>query len=66
MARFDGERIMVWCGANSAGFVLGLAKNKRLIEAIATELEQAKGLFETDGQQWMVGPSRDLSVPHPR
>jgi hypothetical protein len=47
---FCREPIMRWCEANDVGFVLGLAKNDRLIKEIADELQQAKGLFETTGQ----------------
>ena len=47
---FCRERIMAWCEANDVDFVLGLAKNKRLIKEIAAELQQAKELFETSGQ----------------
>lgn len=46
---FCRERIMAWCEANDVDFVLGLAKNKRLIEEISDELQQAKELFETTG-----------------
>lgn len=44
---FCREEIMTWCEANDVDFVLGLAKNKRLIREIAGELEQAKLAFET-------------------
>lgn len=47
---FCRERIMAWCEANDVDFVLGLAKNKRLIAEIASELEQAKSQFETTGE----------------
>ena len=43
---FCRERIMAWCEANDVDFVLGLAKNDRLIKEIASELEQAKTQFE--------------------
>jgi len=42
---FCREQIMAWCEANDVDFVLGLAKNKRLINEIASELEQAKQQF---------------------
>jgi hypothetical protein len=47
---FCRERIMAWCEANDVDFVLGLAKNERLIQEITAELQQAKELFETTGQ----------------
>ena len=39
---FCREAIMAWCEANDVDFVLGLAKNERLIQEIAGELAQAK------------------------
>ena len=33
---------MAWCEANAVDYVFGLAKNPRLIQAIATQLEHAK------------------------
>jgi hypothetical protein len=47
---FCREHIMAWCEANDVDFVLGLAKNKRLIAEIACELEQAKEQFEATGE----------------
>lgn len=47
---FCRERIMAWCEANDVGFVLGLAKNERLINEIASELEQAKQEFEATSE----------------
>lgn len=41
---------MRWCEANAVGFVLGLAKNERLIREIAVELQQAKERFESTNQ----------------
>jgi len=43
---FCREEIMAWCESHDVGFVLGLAKNSRLIEAIAEELQQAKALHD--------------------
>lgn len=47
---FCRERIMRWCEANDVGFVLGLAKNARLNQEIAAELQQAKEQFESTNQ----------------
>ena len=47
---FCREEIMSWCEANEVGFVLGLAKNERLIAEIAAELQQAKTQFEATKQ----------------
>lgn len=46
---FCREQIMAWCEANNVDFVLGLAKNDRLIKEIEKELEQAKREFEDTG-----------------
>ena len=43
---FCREDLMRWCEENDVDFLLGLAKNKRLIAMIADELEQAKQGFE--------------------
>ena len=47
---FCREEIMAWCEANDVDFVLGLAKNERLIDELAGELAQAKQQFEDTGQ----------------
>ena len=41
---------MSWCEAHQVDYVLGLAKNSRLIEAIAQELEQARCEHERTGE----------------
>jgi hypothetical protein len=51
---FCREEIMAWCEANGVDFVLGLAKNDRLINEIAAELEQAKQAFEVTNQSARV------------
>jgi hypothetical protein len=51
---FCRERIMAWCEANDVDFVLGLAKNERLIKEIAVELEQAQQAFGVTGQRARV------------
>src|SRR3954449_1532779 len=56
---FCREEIMAWCEANTVGYVLGLARNKRLVAMIAAEQEQAGAEYERT-----KGPSRvfaDLS-----
>jgi len=47
---FCRETIMAWCETNHVDFVLGFAKNKRLIAEIASELEQAKTQYEVTGE----------------
>jgi hypothetical protein len=43
---FAREAIMAWCEAHGVGYVLGLAKNKRLIRAIGAELERVRARHE--------------------
>ncbi len=47
---FCREHIMFWCEQNNVDYVLGLAKNNRLKNEIAQELEQAKELYEQTSQ----------------
>jgi hypothetical protein len=47
---FAREAIMAWCEANGVEFVLGLAKNRRLIAAVGRELHEAKQQQEARGQ----------------
>jgi hypothetical protein len=47
---FCRESIMRWCEAHRVDFVLGLAKNKRLIRALGKELHEAHEHFEQTGQ----------------
>lgn len=41
---------MVWCETNNVDFILGLAKNQRLLKIIGSELHQAKCVSETTGK----------------
>ena len=50
---FCRERIMAWCEREGVDFVLGLARNPRLVAEVADELARAKSAFEEAG-----GPSR--------
>lgn len=47
---FCREHILRWCEEHGVDYVLGLAKNERLGEAIAEELRQAKAAFEQTGE----------------
>ena len=47
---FCRESIIAWCEASGVDYVLGLAKNKRLITEIAGELHQAKEQFQETGE----------------
>lgn len=43
---FARERIMAWCERNRVDFVLGLARNERLVREIELHLEQARRKYE--------------------
>ncbi len=47
---FCRETIMAWCEANDVDYVLGLAKNKRLIQEIESELAEAQRQYADDQQ----------------
>jgi hypothetical protein len=47
---FCRESIMRWCEDHRVDFVLGLAKNQRLIRALGKELHEAQELFRQTGQ----------------
>jgi hypothetical protein len=47
---FCRDHIMSWCEANHVDYVLGLAKNSRLLGMLADALQQARELFEQSGQ----------------
>ena len=47
---FCREHIMRWCEEHDVDYVLGLAKNDRLIAELADELKQAKEQFDASGQ----------------
>ena len=47
---FCREAIMAWCEANDVGYVLGLAKNKRLAQEIKNELAQVKCQYDATQQ----------------
>ena len=47
---FCREEIMAWCEANRVKYVLGLARNSRLVEAIAAELAAVERQYEATEQ----------------
>jgi len=47
---FCREPIMAWCERNQVHYLLGLAKNKRLLREIEAELAQAKTAFDETGK----------------
>ena len=51
---FCREQIMSWCEEHDVDYLLGLAKNNRLIAAIEHELSQAKTLFDATGRSARV------------
>ncbi len=47
---FCREAIMSWCERNQVDYILGLAKNQRLKQEIAVEMQQAKHLHQQTSQ----------------
>lgn len=47
---FCRENLMTWCEANDVDYVLGLAKNARLLRILGRELHEAKLQYEATGQ----------------
>jgi hypothetical protein len=47
---FARDAIMAWCEANGVEYVLGLARNRRLVRAVGAELEQAREQRERTGR----------------
>jgi len=47
---FCREAILYWCEAHEVDYILGLAKNERLKQDIAAEMEQAKEQYRQAGQ----------------
>ena len=47
---FARDAIMTWCEENGVEYVLGLARNQRLIRAIGAELEEARQQAERTGR----------------
>lgn len=46
---FCRDHILGWCEENNVDYIIGLAKNKRLVRAIGGELQQAREQFEATG-----------------
>jgi Transposase DDE domain group 1 len=53
---FCREEILRWCEGNGVGYIIGLAKNPRLVAAIAAESGRARERFEATGQ-----PAREFA-----
>jgi hypothetical protein len=47
---FAREALMAWCEQHRVDYVFGLARNTRLAEAIAAELDEARAEHETTGE----------------
>lgn len=46
---FSNEELMKWCEQNQLKYVFGLSRNPRLERAVATEMDEAKALYEETG-----------------
>jgi hypothetical protein len=51
---------MAWCEGNRVDYVLGMARNSRLLEALAVELAWAEDEHRQTG-----APPQGLPLPHP-
>ena len=47
---FCREAIMRWCEGNGVGYLLGLARNSRLVRAIGTQLQEAHEAHQRSGR----------------
>lgn len=47
---FCRDNLLSWCEQNQVDYVIGLAKNKRLIKILGKEINDAKQLFEQTGK----------------
>lgn len=47
---FCREHVLAWSESNNVDYIIGLAKNKRLLRAIGKQMHEAKQQFETLGQ----------------
>lgn len=47
---FCREEIMVWCEDNDFDFILGLARNSRLVKEIGEELARSHALHQCSGK----------------
>ena len=46
---FCRDSIMTWCEAHDVGFVLGLARNRRLVRALGSAMQEAKSVHRRTG-----------------
>ncbi len=53
-AGFGREEIFAWCEANQVEYVVGLARNSRLVECIASEMAEAQEGHEATGEPTRV------------
>ena len=58
---FAREELMAWCEANGIDHLFGLARNRRLLEQIAAELQAAEAEHKQTGK-----PARRFKGPHLR
>lgn len=59
---FCRDRIMNWCEANHVDYILGLAKNARLLRAIGKPMHEAKQQFEQTGEAARVFTDLDYKT----
>jgi hypothetical protein len=73
---FARDELMAWCEANGIDYVFGLARNERLVGAIAEDLATAeaqslarggaaRALPTSSGARWTVGAGSAASWPRP-
>jgi hypothetical protein len=60
---FAREALMAWCEANRVEYVFGLARNERLVGAIAAELAAAEAASAAT-HRWAGAPLRRLPLEH--
>ena len=54
---FRRESIMAWCEAQDVGYVLGLARNRRLVRALGAEMREARSVHGRTGRPGASGTS---------
>lgn len=51
---FMKPRILHWCEQNHVGYIIGIAKNKRLLAFAQESIDEAKRLFEQTGEKQRI------------
>ncbi len=55
-AGFARDALMTWCENNRVDYLFGLARNRRLVDEITTELAQAREQSQITGRPWAFSP----------